>query len=92
LEALGLAGDLTIYAKRDNVLLIRTEEGVKKTHRIDLTTDEIFTSPFYFLKSNDVVYVQPNKSKVASTNRAIQWLPVIMSAASLIIIAINTSR
>lgn len=92
LEALGLAGDLTIYAKRDNVLLIRTEDGVKKTHRIDLTTDEIFTSPFYFLKSNDVVYVQPNKSKVATTNSAIQWLPVIMSATSLIIIAINTGK
>jgi len=90
LEALGLAGDLTIYAKRDNLLLIRTENGVKKTHRIDLTTDEIFTSPFYFLKSNDVLYVQPNGSKVASTSRAIQWLPVIMSATSLIIIAINT--
>ncbi len=90
LEALGLAGDLTIYAKRDNVLLIRTEDGVKKTHRIDLTTDEIFTSPFYFLKSNDVLYVQPNKSKVASTSRALQWLPVILSATSLAIIVINS--
>lgn len=92
LEALGLAGDLTIYAKRDNVLLIRTEDGVKKTRRIDLTTDEIFTSPFYFLKSNDVLYVQPNKSKVATTSRTLQWLPVIMSATSLIIIAINSGR
>lgn len=89
LEALGLAGDLTIYSKRDNVLLIREEDGVKKTHRIDLTTDEIFTSPFYYLKSNDVIYVQPNKSKVASASRTTQWLPVVISALSLLIIAID---
>ncbi len=90
LEALGLAGDLTIYAKRDNVLLIRTEDGVKKTRRIDLTSGEIFSSPYYYLKSNDVIYVQPNKSKVASSGRAIQWLPVIISALSLVIVVINS--
>ncbi|MDT7828093.1 polysaccharide biosynthesis/export family protein [Pricia sp. S334] len=89
LEALGLAGDLTIYAKRDNVLLIREKEGVKHTHRIDLTTDELLTSPYYYLQSNDIVYVQPNKSKVASTSRAVQWLPVIISALSFGIIAID---
>ena len=89
LEALGLAGDLTIYSKRDNVLLIREEDGVKKTHRLDLTSDEIFTSPFYYLKSNDVIYVQPNKSKVASASRTTQWLPVVISALSLLIIALD---
>jgi len=89
LEALGLAGDLTIYAKRDNVLLIRNEDGIKKTRRIDLTSGEIFTSPYYYLKSNDVIYVQPNKSKVASSGRATQWLPVVISALSLLIVVIN---
>ncbi|MCW5517995.1 polysaccharide biosynthesis/export family protein [Muriicola sp. Z0-33] len=89
LEALGLAGDLTIYAKRDNVLLIREKDGVKMTHRIDLTTEELLSSPYYYLQSNDIIYVQPNKSKVASTSRAILWLPVILSALSLGIIAID---
>ena len=89
LEALGLAGDLTIYAKRDNVLLIREKEGIKRTHRIDLTTDELLTSPYYYLQSNDIIYVQPNKSKVASTSRTVQWLPVIISALSFGIIAID---
>ena len=89
LEALGLAGDLTIYAKRDNVLLIREKDGVKMTHRIDLTTEELLSSPYYYLQSNDIVYVQPNKSKVASTSRAILWLPVILSALSLGVIAID---
>ncbi len=89
LEALGLAGDLTIYARRDNVLLIRNEDGIKKTRRIDLTSGEIFTSPYYYLRSNDVIYVQPNKSKVASSGRATQWLPVIISALSLVIVVLN---
>lgn len=92
LEALGLAGDLTIYAKRDNVLLIRSEDGVKKTRRIDLTSGEIFTSPYYYLRSNDVIYVQPNKSKVASSGRATQWLPVVISALSLVIVVLNNRR
>ncbi|MBS9524521.1 polysaccharide biosynthesis/export family protein [Litoribacter alkaliphilus] len=86
LEAIGLAGDLTIYAKRNNVLLIRDQNGVKKVTRIDLTTDEIFKSPYYYLESNDVIYVEPNRAKVSSTNRANQWLPAIIGSVSLLLI------
>lgn len=89
MEALSLAGDLTIYAKRENVLLIREEGNVKKLRRIDLTTDSIFTSPYYYLKPNDIIYVQPNKSKIASTSRISQWLPIIISSLSLAIIALD---
>lgn len=89
LEALSLAGDLTIYAQRDNVLLIREENGVKKLSRIDLTSDDIFNSPNYFLKPNDIIYVQPNRSKVASTSRLLVWVPVILSALSFGIIALT---
>ena len=89
LEALGLAGDMTIYAKRDNVLLIREKDGITETHRLDLTTDNIFTSPYYYLKSNDIVYVEPSESKVAGTSRALQWLPLVISALSFGIIAID---
>ena len=80
LEALGLAGDLTIYSKRDNVLIIREIEGAKSFQRINLNTNELFTSPYYYLKSNDVVYVETNKNKVASTSRGVIWIPVIFSA------------
>ncbi|MBC5773711.1 polysaccharide biosynthesis/export family protein [Pontibacter sp. KCTC 32443] len=89
LEALGLAGDLTIYANRDNVLLIREEDGTKKLTRINLTTDELFTSPYYYLKSNDIIYVEANKSKISSTGTARQWLPVVFSALSLTVIVID---
>jgi polysaccharide biosynthesis/export protein len=88
LEALGLAGDLTIYGKRDNVLLIREKEnGDKIIKRINLGSEEILSSPFYYLKSNDVIYVEPNKNKVASVSRTIVILPVILSGLSLLIIA-----
>lgn len=89
LEAIGLAGDLTIYAQRDNVLVIRDEDGKKVTHRLNLNSTELFNSPYYYLKSNDVVYVEPNKSKVASTGRANQWLPLVLSALSLGIIVVD---
>lgn len=89
LEALSLAGDLTIYAKRDNILLIREEGNIKKLRRIDLTTDDIFTSPNYYLKPNDIIYVEPNKSKIATSSRITQWLPIIISVLSLSIIALD---
>ncbi|WP_081162073.1 polysaccharide biosynthesis/export family protein [Niastella populi] len=93
LEAIGLAGDLTIYAQRDNVLVIRDEDGKKVTQRLNLNSTELFTSPYFYLKSNDVVYVEPNKSKVASTGRSQTWLPILFSALSLgVIVADRLTR
>ena len=89
LEALGLAGDLTIYAKRENVLLIREEKGSKLIKRINLNSSEIFSSPYYYLKSNDVVYVEPNKTKVAAASRTQQLLPTIISGLSFIAIILT---
>jgi len=91
LEALALAGDLTIFARRDNVLLIRDENGKRIVKRIDLNSRSLFTSPYYFLKSNDIIYVEPNKSKIASTRQVTQWLPVIFSFLSFAIIVVDHS-
>jgi len=60
LEAIGMAGDLTIYGKRDNVLLIREENKKKITVRLNLNSEDLFKSPYYYLKTNDVIYVEPN--------------------------------
>ena len=87
LEALGLAGDLTIYAKRQNVMIIREEQDQKIIKRLNLNSAEIFTSPYYYLQSNDIVYVEPNKTKIASVSRGMQWVPIVMSGLSLAIIA-----
>ncbi|WP_291528217.1 polysaccharide biosynthesis/export family protein [Bacteroides sp. UBA939] len=63
LDALGLAGDLTIYGNRTNVLLIRDNNGKKEFHRFDLTSAGTLTSPYYYLQQNDVLYVEPNKAR-----------------------------
>ena len=89
LEAIGLAGDLTISAKRNNVLLIREEKGEKITQRIDLNSSELFTSPYYYLKSNDIIYVEPNKARVASEGRGQIWVPAILSALSFLVIILD---
>lgn len=68
LEALGLAGDMTIKGERKNVLVIRDFDGTKVYTRIDLTTKNATKSPVYYLTQNDVVYVVPNKSAVTSSS------------------------
>ncbi len=89
LEALTLAGDLTVYSKRDNVLLIREENGKKNLVRLDLSSAKIFDSPYYNLKSNDIVYVEHNRAKVANTRSIAPWLSAIFSGTSLIIVIID---
>jgi polysaccharide export outer membrane protein len=89
LEALGLAGDLTIYGKRENVLLIR-EDGTKKIiKRLDLNSEKMLTSPYYYLKTNDIVYVEPNTAKIASTSRTQQLLPIVLSGLSFVAIIVT---
>lgn len=90
LEAIGLAGDLTTYAKRDNVLLIHEEaEGKRTTQRINLNDTAILSSPNFFLRSNDVVYVASNKSKVASASTTKQWLPAVLASMSFIAVIVQ---
>ena len=84
LKAIGLAGDLTIYGKRENVLLIRQENGKKITRHIDLTSSDFFNSPYYYLEPNDVVYVAPNNQKAAIATRNPNTLPISLSLISVI--------
>jgi polysaccharide export outer membrane protein len=82
LEALGLAGDMTIYGKRNNVLVIREDSGRKVAQRVNLNSNELLTSPYYYLRSDDVVYVEPSKARVANATRLYQLLPIIISGIS----------
>ena len=59
-----MAKDLTIYGKRNNILIIREIDGVKSYNRVDVTKADFINSPFYYLGQNDVVYVEPNKNKI----------------------------
>lgn len=84
LEALGMAGDLTIYGKRDNVLVCREINGTKFYERIDLTSPKVFESDYYYLQQNDIVYVQPNKARSGSSSYN-QNLSIGISVISLIV-------
>jgi len=64
LDALAQCGDLTEYGQRDRVYVIRTENGKREFHRLNLNSSEVFNSPFFYLRQNDVVYVEPNKIRV----------------------------
>jgi len=82
-EAIGLAGDLTIKGKRKNVKVIRDNEGVKQFFEVDLTSKDVFNSPAYYLMQNDVVYVEPNTSEVRSAGSNPNLFAVIVSLAGL---------
>ncbi len=92
IEALAQAGDLTIYGKRGNVLLIREDAtGEKKAHRINLNDANLFNSPYYYLQQNDIIYVEPNKTIAknsdigSSTTLWISFIGIITSVASLVV-------
>ena len=69
LEALAQAGDLTLYGKRANVMLIREDASGKKTiHRLNLNDANIINSPYFYLQQNDVVYVEPNKVQARNSS------------------------
>ena len=89
LEALGLAGDITIFGKKENVMIIREEEGQKIIKRLNLNSSELFQSPYYYLKSNDIVYVEANNARVASATRSNQLLPILLSGLSFAVIIID---
>lgn len=96
IEALARAGDLTIYGKRENVLLIREDAtGQKSVHRINLNDANIINSPYYYLQQNDYIYVEPNKVQAQNSNIGSSvtiWfsvVSVVMSAASLIVNVLN---
>lgn len=92
LEALAMAGDLTIYGMRDEVAVIREVNGETVVTLLDLRSKDIFTSPYYYLQQNDVVYVKPNRYKAATAeinqNRTF-WLSLIGSLVSVSTLVIS---
>ena len=84
IEALALAGDLTIYGKRNSILLIREKNGVKTYEKIDITKTDFINSKNYYLSQNDVIYVEPNKTKVNSSAVGPN-LTIGISALSLVV-------
>jgi len=90
LDIIGAANDMTPYAKRNEVLVIREENGQKKFVRINLYKKDAFHSPYFYLRQHDVVYIPPNKSKAISTNasegRILAFAGLGFSVVSLILV------
>ena len=91
-EALALAGDLNVTAQTKNVLLVRETDGKREYIPFDLTSAKLFNSPYFYLKHNDMIYVQPDKAKYAATDRSTQTFSLVVSGLSVIAILISTFR
>jgi len=85
-EALSLAGDLNITALRNNIVLIREQNGKRSYIPIDLTSKKLFDSPYYYLKNNDQIYVQADKTKYAEVDRTYRTASITLSALSIVAI------
>jgi polysaccharide biosynthesis/export protein len=83
LEALGLAGDMTEFGRRENVLIIREQQGVRRTARVNLNNKDVLNSPFFYLQQNDIIYVEPdNHTKTAQTAPSNRYIGVWATAIS----------
>ena len=96
-EAISLAGDLTIYGERENVLVIQDYDGKKTYTRVNLKSNDLFNSPVYYLSQNDVVYVEPNKTRAknsaigAQTGVILTSISLLVSMTALIVTIINAN-
>lgn len=90
LEAVALAGDISLQGKRRQLLLIRTEGETKKMIRFDLTRTDLFRSPYFYLKQRDILYAEPLKFKVQSADNSItRNIGIISAVASMLTLALS---
>lgn len=88
LEAIGLAGDLTITGVRNNILVLREVDGKKVEYRVDITNSDFVNSPVYYLNQNDVVYIEPNRSRINSSSINPSLASIVISSVSLLVTTI----
>jgi polysaccharide biosynthesis/export protein len=89
LEAIGLAGDLTAFGKRENVLLIRDVEGARTTVRLDLNKKDLFSSPYYYLQQNDIIYVEPVRARAEQGSMTRADLSLSFSVISILTLLVT---
>jgi polysaccharide biosynthesis/export protein len=92
-EAFGLAGDLTFYGRRDNVLFIREINGKRQFARLDLTKPEVLASPYFYLQQNDIIIVETNKRKIAANDQVtLRNISIAATAISVVAIIFSLFR
>ena len=90
-EALSLAGDLSDYANRESILIVREQNGERSFHRVNLLSANLFQSEYFYLKQNDLVYVEPVQAKTGAVrDQTSKTIPVITAAATLIAVIVGT--
>ena len=89
LEALSAAGDLTDLGKRENVAVIREENGERKVGRINLLSKDLFNSPYFYLQNNDVVYIEPVKAKFISRSGIPQYVSIVAIGFTMVLTVVN---
>jgi polysaccharide biosynthesis/export protein len=92
LEAIALAGDMTIYAKKKEVLVVRELNGKREIARVDVTSQDIFNSPYYYMQQNDLVIVEASKKPSAAKQETVQNIGLAASIISAIAIVIAIFR
>ena len=88
-EAVGLAGDLTIYGKRQNVLISREVNGKMEFARLNLNDEAIFASPYFHIRQNDVIYVEPNNARSLASQNVPLYLSVITTLGSMATVIVS---
>jgi len=89
LEALGTAGDLTVYGRRDNVMLIRTQNEEREIVKLDLNKRDVLDSPYYYIRNNDFIYVEPTQGKVTSSDRTLQLIPIVTGVTTTFVLLLS---
>ncbi len=95
LEALAICGDITDYGQRENVVIMRDENGQKTLGEVDLTKKEMLDSPYYYLHNNDVVYIEPNdrQKRMSDRNDDIpRYISIAVSVGNIIVTNLNIAR
>lgn len=89
IEAVTMAGDFTSYSRRDSVLIVREADGVRTFGYVDFNSADVFTSPYFYLQQNDVIYIRPEKTKIGTVRdpatRVLPWVTTVVSVTAFII-------
>ena len=95
-EAIGMAGDLTIFGRRENVMIIRQENNKREQVRVNLLSRDVLNSPYYYLRNGDIIYIEPSRVRATYNDRTFQLLPIITSIVGAVVavgaLIINLSR
>jgi polysaccharide export outer membrane protein len=92
LEAIGMAGDLTVMGKRESVTVIREVNGKREVGKVNLLSSKVFESPYYYLRTNDVIYVEPAPAKFFARERLPQFISLAAGSLSLLAILLSLNK